>query len=531
MDTPHDQLGVALAGVATIGLLTSLIWSGYRALKIGDTLSGVMMDTAKTTSLVFIILLGAAILTAAFRAFGGEHLVREFLDSLAGGFWSKFIVVMAVIFVLGFFLDFIEIAVVVVPIVAPILLADPGANVTAVWLGVMIGLNIQTSFLTPPFGFALFYLRGIASATVKTINMYKGVIPFIGLQIFAMVIVATSPSLVNYLPNRVALLSENSPPPRNPQLAHCVDQYVSKEIALNGDQIVSDVEAVRAIDLSILPKKIAKNTTQSFDNVSLAIEQLRIAEKVSVSLVEASAAFRPLHQFVRTIEREIRRNDSDVENLNIELKNLEQGTSSRSYKKQIENLEADREVLIASIPTEWPEKLAEFRDLQKTEKAAYQKYTRSAQSAYQPIAEINFILEANADFEALKGDLMATKGQVRDNEPADMVDSLGALGKLFGRVAGTDDIKSSISKARRALKSRTPSKEKAQRELDKAIAAYQAQVGWRTQGEITILQNLSEYESTMRKTIGIRDQAKLTREQSLFVAKCQSGTRDVSLNF
>ena len=188
-------------------------------------------------------------------------------------------------------------------------------------------------------------------------------------------------------------------------------------------------------------------------------------------------------------------------------------------------------MLIASIPAEWPEKLAEFRNLQQAEKSAYQKYTRTAQSAYQPIAEINFILEANADFESLKGDLMATKGQVSDNEPSDMVDPLGALGKRFSRVAGTDDIKSSISKARRALKSRTPSKDKAQRELDKAIAAYQAQVEWRAQGEITILQQLSEYESTMRKTIGIRDQAKLTREQSLFVAKCQSGTRDVSLNF
>jgi hypothetical protein len=127
--------------------------------------------------------------------------------------------------------------------------------------------------------------------------------------------------------------------------------------------------------------------------------------------------------------------------------------------------------------------------------------------------------------------LMATKVQVRDSEPADMVDPLAALGKRFSRVAGTDDIKSAISKARRALKSRTPNKEKAQGELDKAIMAYQAQVGWRTQGEITILPKLSEYESTMRKTIGIRDQAKLTREQSLFVAKCQSGPRDVSLNF
>ena len=230
------------------------------------------METAKATALVFIILLGAAILTAAFRAFGGEHLVKEFLDGLAGGFWSKFIIVMAVIFILGFFLDFIEIAVVVVPIVAPILLADPGANVTAVWLGVMIGLNIQTSFLTPPFGFALFYLRGIAPAVVKTINMYKGVIPFIVLQILAMIIVANSPSLVNYLPNRVALLSENSPPPRNPQIAYCVDQYVSNQISLNGDIIIAGAEAASNIDISILPKKLLKNTSKSFDNVGLAIE-------------------------------------------------------------------------------------------------------------------------------------------------------------------------------------------------------------------------------------------------------------------
>ena len=101
-----------------------------------------MVETAKTTSMVFIILLGAAMLTAAFRGFGGEELVKHFLTNLEGGFWVQFMVVMAVMFVLGFFIDFLEIAVVVVPIVAPILLADPGANVTAVWFGVMVGLNL-----------------------------------------------------------------------------------------------------------------------------------------------------------------------------------------------------------------------------------------------------------------------------------------------------------------------------------------------------------------------------------------------------
>jgi TRAP-type mannitol/chloroaromatic compound transport system permease large subunit len=114
-------------------------------------------------------------LTSGFRAFGGEELVRDFLQDLPGGFWTQFIVVMAVIFVLGFFLDFIEIAIVVVPIVAPILLAETSANVTAVWLGVMIAVNMQTSFLTPPFGFSLFYLRGVAPKSIKTATEVLGV--------------------------------------------------------------------------------------------------------------------------------------------------------------------------------------------------------------------------------------------------------------------------------------------------------------------------------------------------------------------
>ena len=162
-----EAFAIVLAGIATVVFLAAVLWSAWRAYKIDDTLSGVMVETAKTTSLVFIILLGAAMLTAAFRAFGGEEGVREFLTGLPGGFYTKFAVVMAVIFILGFFLDFIEIAVVVVPIIAPILLADTSANVTAVWLGVMIGVNMQTSFLTPPFGFALFYLRGVAPPEVQ----------------------------------------------------------------------------------------------------------------------------------------------------------------------------------------------------------------------------------------------------------------------------------------------------------------------------------------------------------------------------
>ncbi|WP_206680659.1 TRAP transporter large permease [Neoaquamicrobium sediminum] len=159
VDMTGAHVGVTLAVIVVI-MLSALGWSALRTFRINDTLRQVMIETTKMTTLVFIILLGAAMLIAAFRAFGGEVIVKDFLTGLPGGFWVQFSIVMLVIYLLGFFLDYIEIAIVVVPIVAPILLMNPEANVTAVWLGVMIGLNMQTSFLTPPFGFALLYLRG-----------------------------------------------------------------------------------------------------------------------------------------------------------------------------------------------------------------------------------------------------------------------------------------------------------------------------------------------------------------------------------
>ena len=231
-----------------------------------------MVETAKTTSMVFIILIGAAMLTSAFRAFGGEELVRENLTSLPGGFWTQFVVVMAVIFFLGFFLDFIEIAVVVVPIVAPILLADPSANITAVWLGVMIGINIQTSFLTPPFGFALFYLRGVAPAIVKTLHIYRGAAVFIVLQLIGLAIAGAFPSLVNYLPNRVYLSSETAPPPMNPKLQHCLEEGVFAYYDTNGDNLRAAIDRAGGLDTSYLPADLRDRLGNGFGQARASMD-------------------------------------------------------------------------------------------------------------------------------------------------------------------------------------------------------------------------------------------------------------------
>tara|TARA_B100000902_G_C26772399_1_gene651046 strand:- start:4 stop:429 length:426 start_codon:yes stop_codon:yes gene_type:complete len=135
-----------------------------------------------------------------FRGFGGDSMIERFLSNLPGGLYGALFIVMAAIFILGFFLDYIEIIFVIVPLVGPVLIAN-GAD--PLWLGILISLNLQTSFLTPPFGFSLFFLRGVASREIKTKNIYRGVMPFIGVQIIAIFIVGTFPEIATWLPDRM----------------------------------------------------------------------------------------------------------------------------------------------------------------------------------------------------------------------------------------------------------------------------------------------------------------------------------------
>jgi TRAP-type mannitol/chloroaromatic compound transport system permease large subunit len=159
-----------------------------------------MLSTTRVSCMVFMILIGASVFSLVFRGYGGDEVVADLLTGLPGGKFGAMVAVMLLMFLLGFVLDFIEITFVVVPIVGPVLLA---MGIDPVWLGIMIALNLQTSFLTPPFGFALFYLRGVAPAEVSTRQIYQGVAPFIGLQLLLLVILASWPALATWLPNAV----------------------------------------------------------------------------------------------------------------------------------------------------------------------------------------------------------------------------------------------------------------------------------------------------------------------------------------
>ncbi|USD21510.1 TRAP transporter large permease subunit [Microbulbifer variabilis] len=157
-------------------------------------------STLQVSAMVFAILIGASLFSLVFRGYGGEELVTSIFHSLPGGVIGATLLVMLVIFLLGFILDFIEITFVVVPIVGPVLLA---MGVDPIWLGIMIAINLQTSFLTPPFGFALFYLRGVAPSSVATSAIYRGVMPFIAIQLLILCLLALWPALVTWLPGVV----------------------------------------------------------------------------------------------------------------------------------------------------------------------------------------------------------------------------------------------------------------------------------------------------------------------------------------
>ncbi|MEO6269491.1 MAG: TRAP transporter large permease subunit [Lautropia sp.] len=199
-------LGSILAGLATpteaasVGAVGAMVLVAFKGRFKYELIRQACISTATITSMVFVLLLGAAVFSIVFRMLGGDDLVHQLLSDLPGGAVGALIVVMLVMFVLGFILDTFEIIFIIIPITAPVLL---NLDVNPVWLGVLVGVNLQTSFMTPPFGFSLFYLRGVAPGSVSTGTIYRGIVPFVGLQVIALAILLTFPELATWLPRLV----------------------------------------------------------------------------------------------------------------------------------------------------------------------------------------------------------------------------------------------------------------------------------------------------------------------------------------
>ena len=526
-----DWIGLVIATIGVIGLLTGIAWSGWRAYLIEDTLTEVMKETAKTTSLVFIILLGAAMLTSAFRGFGGEEVVKHFLSSLPGGFWAQFIVVMLVIFLLGFFLDFIEIAVVVVPIVAPILLADPSANVTAVWLGVMIGLNIQTSFLTPPFGFALFYLRGVASKAVKTLDMYKGVIPFIALQIVGLAIVGFNPSLVNYLPTKTFLSSETAPPPKNPRLQLCLEEYLFDFYENNQKAFNTELDRIKVADLSYLPKAKREAVTTSIKNAGLVFDHVADIKKAKSAMTNAAITYAPVHNEVRAIDRVIRQAEAEIKKLRRDLRSTDQVNKRNKIQNEIAELQNRIVNQRKLIPSDWQSTNREFKKLTTQLNSLRTKLRRQSDETYATIRLLVLSIEDEAKLAAFSARLQKVQSTASSTSAADLLKEIKASYIDLSKISDVDEVLKTLSAAKRALEKKSPNVQDAVAMINATLVKAENELKWRNSAKTSLHAEFSAFEIFARSNIGLREQDRLTSEQVDAITPCLAQHRNLTLQF
>ena len=525
-----DFYAILLASLASIFLIYGIAWSFYRTFKINNVLKDVMVETSLTTSMVFIILIGAAMLTSAFRGFGGEEIVKDFLTSLPGGFWTQFVVVMAVIFVLGFFLDFIEIAIVVVPIVAPILLADTSANVTAVWLGVMIAVNMQTSFLTPPFGFSLFYLRGVAPKSIKTTEIWKGASFFIFLQLVGLGIVGFAPQLVNYLPLRSYYSSEVSPPPLNPKLQECLVDYTYVKYNENFDQSLMLANSIDSINLNFIPNVYLEDFENSIINIKLSKNLLEEILNSENKFNEFSIKYKPLHMEVRGIEKKIIKLNKKIEKIKKELRLETLESEINLLNNDIKLIEEEIIKLKITIPKNWEKENKNFNNIISNLNKTKLNYNRTVDNSFNEIS--NFIKKfQNVEELAIMDDVFEKVIKNINEENLEIEKILKDFEKQFNTFSDISNVKKPIKKARKLLKKNFNKKDDAIQLIIESRFILKDETEWRFKGKDLLLNNLIALLNSGEKTFALRKQNQLNKEQALYLARCKSKPRDISLYF
>ena len=530
INTSSELTAVLCATLAVFFLILGIVWSFWRTFRINDVLKKVMIETSLTTSMVFIILIGAAMLTAAFRGFGGEEIVKDFLTGLPGGFWTQFIVVMAVIFILGFFLDFIEIAIVVVPIVAPILLAETSANITAVWLGVMIGVNMQTSFLTPPFGFSLFYLRGVAPKSIKTTEIWKGASVFIFLQLVGLGIVGYFPQLVNYLPLRSYYSSEVAPPPINPKLQECLFDYTYDKYTLTFAETNNLITKINSYNLSFIPEPQSKKISDMISGIESSknlIDEVKISES---NFNDYSINYKPLHTKVRRLEKDIYKKLNKIEKIKKEIRLEIDPTEVEKLDSEILDYQDEIEKIKMTIPSNWESENSEFNNILNEYNKTKLKYNKTVDNSFNELMEFIEIFK-NLEGLFLIEDSFDKIFNKIEKEDENISDQLKEFERKFNKFNQVSNIKKPIKNARKLLKKNYDKKSEALELIMESKLIYEKEIFWRLKAKDILLEDFILLSKLGEETFGLRKQDSLNKEQAVYLARCKSSHEDISLYF
>ena len=416
------------------------------------------------------------------------------------------------------------------PIVAPILLAETSANVTAVWLGVMIGVNMQTSFLTPPFGFSLFYLRGVAPKSIKTTEIWKGASVFIILQLVGLGVVGYFPQLVNYLPLRSYYTSEVSPPPINPKLQECLIDYTYDKYDKNFSESLIITDKLISNNLNFFPDNQMKNFTDMVNNINLSkdlIDEVKLSRKI---FHDYSLNYKPLHTKVRNIEKNIFKKLSKIEKIKKEIRLETENEKIQNLENKIIELQNEIEEIRLTIPITWKDENDNFNTILKNFNKTKLNYNKTVDSSYNDLQKFIEIFRNSENFALLENNYVDLINSI-NKEEKEIVEVIKDFERLFNPFKDTSDIKKPLKKARKLLKKNYDKKIEALDLINESKKLFLIEKNWRLKGSEVVLSDLIDLSNTGSETFGLRKQDKLNKEQAIYLASCKSIHEDISLYF
>jgi DNA repair exonuclease SbcCD ATPase subunit len=336
-------------------------------------------------------------------------------------------------------------------------------------------------------------------------------VAFICLQLLGLAIVGVSPWLVNFLPNRISLTSDTAPPPQNPRLQYCLEDYLFQQYDAREAELMTAIDGARQLDLSYLPKDMQKNAAKAFEQAGRTFPLVADVRAAEAAVAARAGAYTPLRDQVRRIERNIARVNAEIEETGSRIARMssaseEERATLPALDAQVRELEARRGNLQAQVPERWAEQRKLIQALQKQEDNARRAYRRNVDNAYGPVSEIVAVVAATDLLEAARADIEDLKDIVGSAEPDAAAERINEVARAVGAIEGARDIRSLLSKARRAIRGKTPEPEKALQLIDEALAEHAAEMAWRRQAKVELLPGLEAYELAIRDTIGLRQQ-------------------------
>ena len=367
-------------------------------------------------------------------------------------------------------------------------------------------------------------------------QIYRGVVPFILLQLTGLAIVGFFPYLVNYLPNRVQLTSETAPPPINPLLQACMERYVFDQYALDTDALRASIERARALDVSYLPEANRTALAEGFEAALATFGLVDAVRQANIELDDDLAAYRALHREVRALQRGMREIAEIIEQQEEILDRLRrsgaalEGDEAR-LEQDIERLSSERRAIEVLIPDRWEASRERYLARAETAKKARLRYRRNVDVAYGPVKEMRLVIAQAEALAALAGQVLGLAGVIADEPAAQAMETIKAAEKALRTIAGTSPITAKLSKARRALKGAEPDRETANGLWLEALALFEVENAWRRRAATELAAGLDAYDEAIKSNIGLRQQDRLTSDQAAFIAACRSTHVDISLSF